>query len=74
MAKAFKTSMFGYDKKEVDDYVKSKDEAFEALVNESKEKIKQAQAVAMNANKALDELKAEFDKLKVELESIKAQK
>jgi len=74
MAKVFKTSMFGYDKKEVDEYVKEKDEAFEALVTDSKEKIKQAQAVAMNANKALDELKAEFDKLKAELDRIKTQK
>ena len=74
MAKTFKTSMFGYDKKEVDEYVKEKDEAFEALVMDSKDKIKQAQTVAMNANKALDELKAELDRLKAELEEIKTQK
>ena len=35
--KTFKTSMFGYDKKEVDEYVKEKDEAFEALVQDSKD-------------------------------------
>ena len=74
MAKVFKTSVFGYDKKEVDEYVKEKEDAFDALVLDSKDKIKQAQTVAMNANKALDDLKAEFDKLKAELEEIKSQK
>ena len=64
MGKEFKTAFLGYDKKEVDDYIAKLHADMDALVIESKEKIKQAQAIAMNANSSLDEIRAEFEVLK----------
>lgn len=71
MSKEFKTVLLGYDKKEVDEYIAQRQADMEALVADSKEKIKQAQAVAVKANKSLDELQKEFDKLKKSFEKVK---
>lgn len=71
MSKEFKTAFLGYDKKEVDEYIAQRQADMDALIADSKEKIKQAQAVAVNANKALDELQVEFNKLKKDFEKLK---
>lgn len=68
MENEFKTVLFGYDKKEVDAYIAQRQADMDALVTDSKEKIKQAQTTAMNANKAYDKLKKEFDELKKRIE------
>lgn len=71
MSKEFKTAFLGYDKKEVDEYIAQRQADMDALIADSKEKIKQAQAVAVNANKALDGLQAEFNKLKKDFDKLK---
>ncbi len=64
MSKTFKTAFLGYDKNEVDEYIAKLRADMDALVIESKEKIKQAQTIAMDANSSLDKIRAEFELLK----------
>ncbi len=73
MDKKFKTAMLGYDKAQVDEYVKKREADIEALVEDSKEKIKQAQRIAVKANEELDALKKEMDMIKAELDQLKKQ-
>lgn len=73
MGKQFKTAMFGYDKKEVDEAIEKMENNMELLVEDTKAKIKQAQNVAANANKKIDELEKELKKIKKELDCLKKQ-
>ncbi len=73
MARNIKSGLFGYNKKEVDELIAKRDDDFEALVADSKDKIKQAQSVAVNANASVDALRAENDALKAENQELKTQ-
>lgn len=67
----FKTVMFGYEKSAVDDAINKLRADMDILVEDSKNKIKQAQNIAMQSNKALDDLQSELEKIKKELNELK---
>ncbi len=67
----FKTVMFGYKKKAVDDTFDKMQADMDMLVEESKNKVKQAQAIATQANAKVEELQKELSKIQKELEALK---
>ena len=69
--KQFKITVFGYDKSEVDTAISKMRADMDALVEDSKNKIKQAQKIAMQANETADKLRQELDKIKKDIEKLK---
>lgn len=67
----FKTVLFGYDKAQVDAEIEKLNTDMLTLAEESKNKIKQAQNIAMQANALADDMKKELEKIKLELEALK---
>lgn len=69
----FKTVMFGYDKKEVDAAIEKMRADMDTLVEDSKNKIKQAQNIAMQSNAAVENLQKELDEIKKKLKTLKSE-
>ncbi len=69
--KKFKTVVFGYDKNEVDTAIAKMRTDMDTLVEDSKNKIKQAQKIAMQANETAEKLRQELDTIKKDIENLK---
>lgn len=71
MDNKFRTVLFGYDKEQVDSAFAKMQSDMDILAEESKNKIKQAQTIAMQANALAEELQKEMQKIKWELNHLK---
>ena len=69
--KQFKTVLFGYDKEQVEAALEKMRNDMETLAEDSKNKIKQAQNIAMNANSLADSLQKELENIILQLKSLK---